>query len=252
MRIIILLTIFILSTNLYSQDQHSTFTEILKRNVSDGKVDYKGLLTEKSFDIYLNQLKNTNPDTIKNKNNKLAFWINAYNAFTLKIILDNYPLESINDLHSGGLIFGSIFSTTIWDKDFIIINNGAISLGAIEHKILRKKFNEPRIHFAIVCASISCPPLRNEAFEGYKIDEQLTSQAKLFVNDVTRNKFDINKKEAELSKIFSWFDDDFGNDDDKVLLFISQFLPEELKSNITNNSTEWDIDYLSYNWNLNE
>lgn len=252
MKLIIILIFFLSTKSFFSQDHHSSFTEILKRNVTDGKVNYQGLLSEKSFDKYLDQLKKTNPDTIKSLNDKMAFWINAYNAYTLKIIIDNYPLESINDLHSGGLIFGSIFSTTIWDKDFVIINNKKTSLSTIEHKILRKKFNEPRIHFAIVCASISCPPLRDEAFEGYKLNEQLTNQAILFLNDETRNKFDANKKEATISKIFDWFEEDFGDDDEKVLQFLSKYVAEPIATNIKKYLVDWDIGYKSYNWNLNE
>jgi len=252
LKYIVVVAFILVSGNIFSQDQHLLFTDILNKYVVNGSVNYKGLLTEDKFVNYLNQLGNTNPDTIKNQNNKIAFWINAYNAFTIKAILDDYPVESINDLHSGGLIIGSILSTTIWDKDFIVINNKEISLSTIEHEILRKKFKEPRIHFAIVCASISCPSLRNEAYEGYKLEEQLANQAKLFVNDKTKNQFNIDKKEVKLSKIFDWFDDDFGSDDDKVLLFVSQFLSEELKNNIKYNSSKWEITYLSYNWNLNE
>ncbi len=252
MKLIIILIFFLITKSVFSQDHHSSFIEILKRNVADGKVNYQSLLSEKSFDKYLDQLKNTNPDTIKNSNDKMAFWINAYNAYTLKIILDNYPVESINDLHSGGLILGSIFNTTVWDKDFVIINNKETSLSNIEHKILRKKFNEPRIHFAIVCASISCPPLRDEAFEGYKLDKQLTDQAKLFLDDETRNEFDINKKEAEISKIFDWFEEDFGDDDEKPLLFISKYVSDKISNSIKSNVSDWDIGYLDYNWKLNE
>ena len=248
----ILIVLIATTFNIKAQDSHILFTETLSKYVSSGKVNYKGMLTDKKLDSYLEQLKNTNPDTIKNSNNKMAFWINAYNAYTLKIILDNYPLESINDLHSGGLILGTVFSSTIWDKDFVIINNKHMTLNTIEHKILRKNFNNPRVHFALVCASISCPPLRNEAYEGYKLDEQLTDQGRIFLNDKSKNSFDINEKEAEISKIFDWFEDDFGDNDEKVLLFLSQFLPNSISTSLKNYGSDWDIDYQDYNWNLNE
>jgi len=252
LKLLILLILFLLNINIISQDNHSLFSRILSKNVYDGHVNYKGILSGKSLDKYLEQLTNTNPDTIKNSNDRMAFWINAYNAYTLKAIVDNYPVESINDLHSGGLILGSIFSTTVWDKDFVIVNNEETSLNTIEHKILRKKFNEPRIHFAIVCASISCPPLRNEAFEGYKLEDQLTDQAQLFLNDETRNKFELESKEASISKIFDWFDEDFGDNDEKVFQFISKYVPDNISKSIKENVSDWDIDYLDYNWNLNE
>lgn len=249
---IVIVIILAAATNYYSQDNHSLFTEILNKHVNNGKVNYKELISELSFDNYLDQLKNTNPDTIKNSNDKLAFWINVYNAYTLKIIIDNYPLESINDLHSGGLIIGTILSTTIWDKDFVVINGSRTTLNSVEHDIIREIFNDPRAHFALVCASISCPPLRNEAYEGYKLDDQLTDQGIIFLNDSTKNSFDINNKEAGISKIFDWFEEDFGHNDEEVLLFISQFLSVPVANSLKKNASEWDIDYLDYNWNLNE
>jgi uncharacterized short protein YbdD (DUF466 family) len=252
MKLLIVLAILLAKTLNIAQDSHSTFSNILNKHVTNGKVDYKKLISDNDFDNYLAQLKNTNPDTIKSTNNKIAFWINAYNAYTLKIIIDNYPLESINDLHSGGLILGTVFSSTIWDEDFVIINNKQTTLNTIEHDVLRKDFIEPRVHFALVCASISCPPLRNEAYEGYKLDSQLTSQAMIFLTDNTKNSFDVNKKEAEISKIFDWFEEDFGDNDDEVLLFLSRFLPKSISNSLKNDGSDWDIDYKDYNWNLNE
>ncbi len=119
------------------------------------------------------------PQKIVNEKNRLAFWINAYNAFTLKFIIDEYPVESINDLHWGGLYLGSLLGTTIWDDEKIVINGTELSLNNIEHDIIRKKFNEERIHFALVCASISCPPLLNEAYEGYKLDKSTKRTGKI-------------------------------------------------------------------------
>ncbi len=249
---LVILFLFLTISNAYSQDNHLLFSNILNKYVNNGKVNYKGLLSENSLDHYLSQLSSTNPDTIKSSNDKLAFWINTYNAYTLKIILDNYPLESINDLHSGGLILGSVFSTTIWDKEFIIINSNSTTLNSIEHEIIRKDFKEPRAHFALVCASISCPPLRNEAYEGYKLDSQLTDQGIIFINDTAKNKLDFTNKEASISKIFDWFEEDFGEDDEEILLFLAQFIDESIANDIKNNVTDWDIEYLEYNWNLNE
>ncbi len=230
----------------------SLYTSILKKYVINGLVNYSQLKVDGRLSKYLEYLNNSDPDKFKNENDKLAFWLNAYNAYTLKIILDNYPIESINELHSGGRILAHIFKTTIWDKDFVRINHKRITLNDIEHKIIRKKFKEPRIHFALVCAAVSCPPLRNEAYLGNKLDEQLTGQAKRFFNDSTKNYFDINNRKAKLSKIMDWYEDDFGENDEEVLLYISQFLPAGIAEDIKNNLSEWDIDYLSYNWDLNE
>jgi hypothetical protein len=230
--------------------QHSLFTDILNKHVKNGLVNYKELKKGKRLDVYLTQLTNTVPENL-GRNEKLAFWINAYNAFTLQVIIENYPIESINELHTGGKIIGHILGKTVWDKKFITINNKKYSLNDIEHKILRK-MDEPRIHFAIVCASISCPSLLNEAFEPVKITTQLQSQAIEFINDNNRNSFDLKNRKAFLSKIFDWFDEDFGNSEKEVLKYVSQFISENISKDIKNNLSEWETFYNDYDWNLNK
>lgn len=248
----IILTIFaftILVINLIAQD-HKLFTEILKENVEDGLVNYKALINNENFNNYLEQLSSTNPEKL-NRNEKLAFWINAYNAFTIKVIIENYPLESITELHTGGKLIGFLLGKTVWDKEFITIYEKKYSLNFIEHEILRKT-NEPRIHFAIVCASISCPALRNEAYEVEKIMSQLEEETKIFLNDTSRNIFNIDEREADISQIFNWFDEDFGETDENILKFVSQYLPDNIKKDIQSNIEDWDVSYQSYNWDLNE
>jgi len=236
--------------NISNAQSHQLFTKILNQYVKNGLVNYKGLKNDVRFEKYLDQLANTYPEKLS-QNEKLAFWINAYNAFTLKIVVENYPIESIIELHTGGKIIGYLIGKTVWDKQFITINNNKYSLNDIEHKILRK-MNEPRIHFAIVCASISCPTLRNEAFEADKIEEQLKLQTTQFVNDKGKNIFDIKNRKAVTSKIFSWFGEDFGKSDENILKFISQYLPENISIDIKSNLQNWDISYKEYNWDLNK
>ena len=233
-------------------EQHLLFTQILNDYVHTGLVDYTKLKDDKRLDEYLVQLENTNPDNLLTDEDKLAFWINAYNAFTLKFILEEYPVESINDLHWGGLYLGTLLGTTVWDDEKILINGTKLSLNNIEHDIARKKINEERVHFAMVCASLGCPSLRNEAFEGYKLNKQLNEQARIFFNDETKNNFNINKRTAYLSKILDWYSSDFGKDDQGILLYISQFLDSDIADDIERNSPQWEIDHLSYNWDLNE
>lgn len=230
--------------------KHSLFTDVLNKHVKNGLVNYKELKKDKRLDVYLTQLTNTVPEKL-GRNEKLAFWINAYNAFTLQVIIENYPIESINELHTGGRIIGHILGKTVWDKEFITINNKKYSLNDIEHKILRK-MDEPRIHFAIVCASISCPSLLSEAFEPDKIITQLQSQAIEFINDNSRNSFDLKNRKAYLSKIFDWFDEDFGDSEKEVLKYVSQFVPKNINKDIKNNLSEWEISYKDYDWNLNK
>lgn len=247
--LIITAMLVIISGQTHSQ-QHKLLNSILSKYVKNGFVDYKSLKSDKRLNDYLNQIKNTKSDRL-NLNEKFAFWINAYNAFTLQVICENYPIESINELHTGGRIIGHILGKTVWDKEFITINDKKFSFNDIEHKILRK-MNEPRIHFAIVCASISCPALSNEAFEAERINEQLQAQAIEFINDKSRNSFDTKNRKAYLSKIFDWFDEDFGDSEEEVLIYISQFLSDNIRNDIKNNISKWKISYNEYNWNLNE
>lgn len=251
LKIIHLITIlFLIFAFSVSAQEHKLFSEILQDYVKDGLVDYKNLANDDRLKEYLDQLSSIDPEKL-NQSQQLAFWINAYNAFTLYIISENYPVESITDLHTGGKIIGYLLGKTVWDKEFIIINDKKYSLNNIEHKILRK-MNEPRIHFAIVCASISCPELRNEAFEADKLEIQLEEQAQRFINDPSRNSFDLGNREAEISEIFNWFDEDFGDSEEEVLIFISDYLTDEIASEIKDNFSEWDISYMDYDWGLNE
>ena len=158
------------------QQRHAQFTEVLSEHVdAKGLVNYSMLCQNTQFEDYINYLSKTNWQSL-NADDQLAFWINVYNAFTLKVICDNYPVESINKLHTGGLALATVFKSTVWDKKFFEINGESMSLGHVEHEILRKGPEKARIHFAIVCAAVSCPPLRQKAYEGYKIDEQLDDQ----------------------------------------------------------------------------
>jgi hypothetical protein len=247
------ISLFVLVTFAQNKDeQHSLFTKILNDYVRNGLVNYNKLKDDTRLDKYLNQLENTSPDDLQADEDKLAFWINAYNAFTLKFIIEEYPIESINSLHWGGLYLGSLLGTTVWDDEKIVINGARLSLNNIEQDIARKKFNEERVHFAMVCASYSCPPLRNEAYEGFKLSEQLNEQARLFFNDETKNKFDLKERTAHLSKILDWYSSDFGNDTQSILLYLSQFLDSEIADDIRKNTSQWEINHLSYNWDLNE
>jgi hypothetical protein len=222
---------------------HKIFTDILQKYVTDGFVNYKELAQDQEFETYLNQLSITDPSKLSEKE-ELAFWINTYNAFTIKAILDNYPIKSINDIKFG--------EKSVWDENFISINKKKYSLNEIEHKILRVKFNEPRIHFAIVCASISCPELRNESYEADNLDKQLQEQTVIFLRDKKRNSFDLKNKKANISKIFEWFGEDFGKSDKDILMYISNFLPDDVRKDIKQNINEWTISYKKYDWNLNE
>lgn len=247
----ILFILLISVTGLFGKDSHELFTEILSQYVKDGKVNYDELRQDERFGQYIDQLSKTDPAAIELSEDKLAFWINAYNAFTLKIVCDNYPVESIKDLNAGGSLSNAL-NKTVFDKDFIEMNDNKMSLNYIENEIIRKQYDDPRIHFALVCAAVSCPPLRAEAYAGEKLNEQLDEQARIFFSQKDKNYFEVDKKVAHLSKILDWYSGDFGDSDKEKLLFVSRFLSDETASAIKGNPADWQIKYTDYNWALNE
>lgn len=229
-----------LSENESRPISHAAWDSLLQKYVSnDGAVNYRGFLQEKArFYAYLDSLSNHPPnDTHWTKDEKLAYWINAYNAFTVELILEHYPVKSIKD------IAGNIpMINSPWDLKFFNIGGVDFDLNTIEHDILRKKFREPRIHFAINCASKSCPKLLNEAFSVEKIDQQLQAQAVYFVNNAEKNRIQPNK--IAVSQIFDWFQTDFTKNDN-LIGFLNQFSRTKIAENAA-------IRYLEYNWRLNE
>ncbi len=234
-----------------NQFDHSLFDEILKANVHGGLVDYQNLIGNSRLNEYLEIVSKFDPAKFKDQNEELAFWINVYNAYTLSVVAENYPIESIEDLHSGGKILAYVFSNTVWDKELVVINGKEFSLNDIEHEIIRKKFDEPKIHFALVCAAVSCPPLRNEAYRGHTLNAQLIEQANSFLNDKSKNQFDLINRKAIISKIFDWYEEDFGDGENDVLMCIAQYLPESLSMSILKNLNDWEIEFLDYDWSLN-
>ncbi len=210
---------------------HSSWDKLLKTHVdTDGNVNYKNFAKDiEQLENYLNYLAQNVPSKTSAKEEQLAYYINLYNAGTVKLIADNYPLKSIKDIKNP------------WNQKIIILGDIRISLNDIEHEILRK-MKEPRIHFAINCASYSCPKLLNEAYTAVQLERQLHQAAVSFINDPKRNRISENK--AEVSEIFNWFKKDF-TVDGSLVSYLNQFAKEPL-----HNSDK--VVYLSYDWSLNE
>ena len=222
---------------------HQAWTVLLKKYVNeDGLVDYKGFIKDKAaLQSYLDMLSANPPAKDWPKDDQIAYWLNAYNAFTVKLIVDHYPVKSIKDLGAKHQI---IFINTPWDKKFFKIGGKTMTLNRIEHRILRQEFREPRIHFALNCASMSCPKLRREAYDGAKLDEQLTDQAKDFLRDKSRN--EVNATKPRLSAIFDFYGKDMRKWSGKsVIGFINMYSPVQIKEDA-------DVEYLDYDWSLNE
>lgn len=221
---------------------HEIWNELTKKNVAtNGDVNYKAFIQDSlKLNKYLAILSAgaPNPKTWK-KEDQIAYWINAYNAFTVQLIIRNYPLKSIKEI--GGKL---PFINSSWDIKFITLGGEKMDLNNIEHGILRKDFVEPRIHFAVNCASVSCPKLRNEAYTGEKLNAQLEDQAKAFINDPSKNKIG-DGQQVQLSKLFTWFEGDFKKTSENIPAFLSKYSKVKV-------AEKADIDYLDYNWNLNE
>lgn len=177
-------------------------------------------------------------------NVKLAFLINSYNAFTIKLIIDNYPIKSIKDI--------STFFTNPWEKKFIHLLGEEHHLDDIEHNMIRKWFNEPKIHFALVCASIGCPPLKDTAYTGKNLDSQLEDSAKKFLSDRSKNRFNPANSKIEISSIFKWYGDDFIKKFGSIENFLAPYLSTDKKIIEQINNKQFSIEFLEYDWILND
>lgn len=210
---------------------HEQWNSLLNKHVSkSGNVNYKGILKDiESLKSYITALGKNMPTETWTKNDKLAYWINAYNALTVDLIVRNYPVKSIKDIDDP------------WEQRLWNLGGKWFNLEEIEHQILRK-MNEPRIHFGIVCASFSCPKLLNEAYTAEQLELQLTEATRSFLADSKRN--NISENELNLSKIFQWFAKDF-KQNGSLIDFIDQYSDIHISPNAKKR-------YKDYNWDLNE
>ena len=213
-------------------EMNALFDGVLKKYVdAQGFVNYAGLKKNPAdLNKYLDMLSATKTSGFS-RNEGLAFWSNAYNAFTLKLMIDNYPLKSITDLKFGG--------KTAWDYVWITIDGKKLSLNQIENEILRPKYKEPRIHFIINCASFSCPVLLNKALTADNVQALMTQQAKRFINDPKRNK--ISSNSAQVSKLFDWYGADFGD----LRVFLNKYSDTKIQEGTK-------IGFMEYDWSLNK
>ncbi len=210
--------------------EHTAFDALLQQYVdAKGRVNYTALKkAESQLDAYLTTLAAAAPTSTWARNEALAYWINAYNAATLKLILKNWPLKSITDLHGG----------KPWDVQWILLGGKTYSLNQIEHDIIRPTFQDARIHFAVNCAAKSCPPLHNRAFTAAKVNVTLQQLSRSFINNSQYN--EIAGGEAQLSKLFEWYASDFG----KLRAYLNQYLATPLQEDAS-------ISYKEYDWALN-
>jgi len=218
---------------------NSIYADLLNKYEKNGVVDYQGFKNEETkLDRYLKVLENTDTK-ILSRDEQFAFYANAYNAWTIKLMLSAYPgVKSIKDL-------GSVFKSP-WKKKLARIGGDVITLDDIEHNILRARFTDPRIHFAVNCASKSCPPLRSEPYQGSILDQQLDEMTGAFLNDPLMNR--LEGRTLYVSSIFKWFAGDFNKD---IVGFFLKYARGDLKKQLESNRTKIKVKYLDYDWSLN-
>jgi len=223
---------------------HARWDHVLHQYVRAGAVDYTGLrgAGRAELDAYLGELSSVTTTSSWSREEALAFWIDAYNAWTVKLIVDHPGVTSIKKITT---------VTSPWKLSFIPMRatGGAetISLDDIEHGVIRPRFADPRIHVAVVCASISCPSLRAEAYVAGKVEAQLDDQARAFLADPTRNTVDAERKVLRISSIFDWYGKDF-----EATGGVSAFVQKYGTPALAQAAREgWKVEYMDYDWGLN-
>lgn len=243
------------------------YAATLKNYVNEeGMVDYEGLKQDhKQLDDFLLLMAHLDRKTNRawDDKAKIAFWINAYNALTLKVIINHYPIQA-GVLKSLAYPKNSIRQIPgVWDKIQFLVMGKKMTLEHIEHRVLRKEFDEPRIHVALVCAAKGCPQLRNEPYIGERLNAQLDDQSKEFLTDPTKFRIDRDDGTVYLSSIFKWFGGDFVSKyapeeglgkhskvEGAVLHYASKYLPKKQADYLRTGA--FSIKYLDYDWSLNE
>lgn len=242
-RVIRLLLIFLLlPLGAQAAELHSGWDQLLKKHVRNGQVNYTAFkMDEPRLDVYLSRLNATDPGSLS-RHEQLAYYLNAYNAYTVKLILKNFradkPVNSIKDI--GGLF------TSPWKLRHVRLGGQTLSLDEVEHEILRPRFNEPRIHFAINCAAKSCPPLISDAYTGEEVERQLQDNTVAFLND--RRATYVAGDTLYVSKIFKWFGEDFDND---IKGFVEKYAAPELLGKMNRVGSDLQLRFLQYDWSLN-
>ncbi len=224
---------------------HTALNPVLKRFVKDALVDYAALKADpKELDAYLSSLASVSEGEFRKwtEPQQLAFLINLYNAATLRLIIDHYPIKSIRKI--GGWFSGP------WNQPVVPLFGQAITLDKLEHQILRHQYTEPRIHFAIVCGALGCPPLRSEAYTAGQLEVQLEAQGRQFLGTARKNSFDYKTRTLNLSPIFKWFATDFEQKSGSVIKFVRPYFPPAIQAELDRGG--FKVRHTDYDWALNE
>ncbi len=226
---------------------HHAFDSLLRRHVKDGLVDYDAFERAPAFRAYLNVLSRTDPTPLS-RAEQLAFWINAYNAYTIQQVNAHGERRSIKNINKAG---GLISLGGAWKEAMATVGGTRYTLDQIEHERIRPVFREPRVHFALVCAALGCPPLRSEAYRAADLEQQLDDQARVFLfRSPGKNRMDVAKRTVWLSPIFKWYRQDFGASDAAMQQALAAFFPAGAERDLLA-SGKARIVWTNYDWSLN-
>ena len=225
--------------------RHGALDALLRQHVRDGSVDYASLQARpKPLDDCLDRLAAVTETEFNPwpEKDRLAFLINLYNAATLKLIADHYPVKSIKDI--GGFFRGP------WKQPVVRLFGRTITLDDLEHGIIRAQYPDARVHFALVCGAKGCPPLRAESYAGWQLDAQLDDQGRVFLAQSAKNRVEAAARTVWLSPLFKWFAEDFETAAGSMLQFVTPFFPEAARHALAGG--DFKVDYTSYDWSLND
>jgi hypothetical protein len=227
---------------------HGIFDRLLATHVTPaGLVEYDAFASSAEFQVYLEQLADVDMARLPIPE-RLALWINAYNAYTIELVNRHEERESIRDINKS---LGFIRGKGPWSERFADVGGYEYTLDEIEHEVIRPRFDEPRIHFALVCAALGCPPLRTEAYTGDLLDEQLDDQTREFLTGhPDKNRVDVSSRTVHLSPIFDWYREDFPEGREGLGRYLAPYLPEGPERDLLE-SGDFDLEHTHYDWSLN-
>ncbi len=242
--LVILIFVLITSNAWASGVNHHLWNELLESHVENGLVNYSALKQNSiNLDVYLKTISRVPKTDFEtwSSHTQLACLINLYNAATVRLILDEYPLKSIKDI--------GFLPHAAWRKKFIQLWGKTISLNELEHELIRPRSKDlPAVHFALVCAAKGCPPLRSEAYTGELLVKQLENQGELFLTDTSKNRIFSSEKILYLSPVFEWYAEDF----EQVTGSVKEYLTEKYPEIFPVDLDRFSIKYTHYDWSLNE
>ena len=245
---------------------YSNYEQLLARYVNDqGLVDYEGLLNNPDLvDRFYQEIAASSPDShphlFSDDDARLAYWINSYNATTIKGVLHNYPISSVEEVAPPALLFFFPSKSGFFFFQRFTYGGVETSLYYLENSVIRKRFVDPRYHFALNCASSSCPKLPRVPFYPDRLDEQLELESRKFINSPDNVRYDAEQRTLHLSAIFDWYEEDFLNwlehtspgKDLTIVDYLLDYLDEETAAQIRKDLDTLNIDYLVYDWGLND